>query len=49
MKNTLSAANKFGKQYDNELKDLLAADLKAYKSKNNNVRQLISVFTITAA
>ena len=49
MKNTLQATNKFGKQNDNELKDLLSADLKAFKAKNDNVRQLISVFTITAA
>jgi hypothetical protein len=49
MKNTIQAAGKFAKQFDNELKNILSADLKAFKLKKDNVRQLIHVFTITAA
>jgi len=47
--NTQPATSKLVKQFDNELMNLLMADLKAYKAKNKFVKQPLHFTTATAA
>jgi hypothetical protein len=50
MKNTTKpATSKLVKRFDNELMNLIAADLKAFKDKNQFASQPMPVQTATAA
>jgi hypothetical protein len=47
--NTQPAASKLVKQFDNELRNLLMADLEAFRAKNQFVKQQLPVSTAKAA